>query len=183
MGDSAEDAWTSVWGLRPYHPYRIYGGEVNPDFVKAADGRLLDFKEGKGWAVASEIKEFQKALKSLDMPEPIVVAIIPGHAEKTSNAGCPLARVAQALAAADKRLKADIDLILRTKTIEKLATGGSRSINVHLESMKVTRRVPDATVIVLDDVVTSGNSMAAARQLLMDKAAKYVAGIALGQTV
>jgi predicted amidophosphoribosyltransferase len=183
MGDSPEDAWTSVWCLRPYHSYRIYGVELNPEFVKATDGRLLDFKEGKGWAVAAEIKEMQTALKSLEMSEPILVALVPGHEAKTTNAGCPLARVALALAASDKRLTADIDLIIRHTTIPKLATGGNRGIQVHLDSMRVTRRVPGATVIVLDDVVTTGNSMAASRQLLGEKAAKHVAGISLCQTV
>jgi predicted amidophosphoribosyltransferase len=182
MGDSASDAWTSVWCLRPYHPYRVFG-ELNPDFERATDGRLLDFKEGKGWAVAAEIAEVKKALVHLEMPEPIHIAIVPGHEAKASNSGCPLARVAHALAAGDARLHADVDLIVRTTTIEKLATGGDRSVETHLNSMRVTRRVPGVTVLVLDDVVTTGNSMAAARQLLSDKGAAYVAGIALCQTV
>jgi predicted amidophosphoribosyltransferase len=181
MGDSAEDAWTSVWGLRPYHPYWV-DGERNPE-VQAIDRRIFDFKEGKNWAVAAEIVEFQKALKSLDMPIPVLIALVPGHEAKPTNVGCPLARVAQALAVANPQLKADVDLVLRVKTIDKLAHGGYRGIEVHLNSLQVTRRVPGTTVLVLDDVVTSGNSMAAARQLLTEKAAKHVAGISLCQTV
>lgn len=184
MGDSAEDAWTSVWCLRPYHPYRLMGSK-NPDFQKATDGRLLDFKEGKQDAVAVEVEEFAKALGGLSLPSFALIGVIPGHTEKASNAGTPLARVAEALADRDLRLGRAVDLLVRTKTIEKLAAGGNRSLLVHLESMTVSRNVglSGLTIVLIDDVATTGNSIEAARKLLLAKGAKGVAGVALCQTV
>src|ERR1041385_1631179 len=83
MGDKPEDAWKSVWCLREYHPY--HGGN-NPAFSKATDGRLLDMKiDGKAYAITAEAADIEKALTSLNMPQPILVAIIPGHKAKPSN--------------------------------------------------------------------------------------------------
>lgn len=184
MGDSAEDAWATVWCLRPYHPYRVFG-ELNPEFERATDGRLLNFKEGKHDAVAVEIEAFADAISNLTLPRPTVIGVIPGHLAKPSNAGTPLARVAEALADRDKRLGLAVDLVTRTKDITKLASGGNRSIAVHLDSMRISPnvRLSGATVVLIDDVATTGNSIEAARRLLRAKGARQIAGIALCQTV
>jgi predicted amidophosphoribosyltransferase len=44
-------------------------------------------------------------------------------------------------------------------------------------------RVKGATVVVLDDTVTTGNSLLAARQLLSEAGADRVAAVALGRTL
>lgn len=76
------------------------------------------------------------------------------------------------------------DYLIRTKEIEKLAAGENRNIKVHLDSIDVNpdMNVADEVVLVVDDVTTSGNSLYACRDILMEHGAKRVALLALGQT-
>lgn len=70
------------------------------------------------------------------------------------------------------------------KKNRKLAAGGNRDIKVHLDSIGVNpdMSVADEVVLVVDDVTTSGNSLYACRDILMEHGAKRVALLALGQT-
>jgi predicted amidophosphoribosyltransferase len=182
----AEDpvtAWNGVFCLRDYNPYK-FGGSRNPSFVKATDGRLLDFKEGQDYAVKAETKEFAAGLEKLKLPKGTILVVVPGHEAKDSNAGRPLALVADALAQADGRYVARVDMLIRTQTIPKLAKGGNRSVQVHLNSMTVSNPalLKGKTVVVLDDTVTSEGSLTAARALLSQTGAA-VAAVGLGRTV
>ena len=77
------------------------------------------------------------------------------------------------------------DYLIRTKEIEKLATGGNRNIDVHLDSIAVDPgvSVTGEVILVVDDVTTSGNSLYASRDILLRNGASRVALLALGQTV
>jgi len=183
VSENPVSAWKGVYCLRDYNPYR-FGGSKNPKFVKATDGRLLDFKEGKDYAVKAETKEFAAGLEKLNLPKGTILAIVPGHEAKTSNAGTALARAAEALAKGDDRFVARVDTLIRTKSIPKLAKGGDRSVEVHLASMSVSNPglMKKQTVVVLDDTVTSEGSVTAARALL-EKVGATVAAVGLGRTV
>ena len=72
----------------------------------------------------------------------------------------------------------------RFYTIEKLASGGNRSLETHLESIKITDAniVTGKTVYLLDDVTTTGNSLYACKRILLEAGAKNVVMIALAKT-
>jgi hypothetical protein len=185
--DVSEDptaAWTTEYCLRPYNPYRV-GGAQNPAFVHALDGRLLDFKDGVDLAVKLETRAFLRALEQLEFPFRTLLVVVPGHDAKPSNEGAPLARVAHALAAIEARCLACPDALVRATPALKRAIGGSRSIQANVDSMRVTgpASVRGATIIILDDTVTTGNSIAAVRQLLVEAGARRVGAIALARTV
>ena len=182
MAEDPATAWTSVYCLRDYNPYRL-GGERNPSFVKACDGRLLDFKEGQDYAVKAETKEFATGLKALELPRGTILVIVPGHEARESNAGRPLARAAQALAA-DGLYEARVDTLIRAKTISKLAKGGDRSVQQQLATMSVTEpaALEGRTVVVFDDTVTTEGSLTAAKALISDAGAA-VAAVGLARTV
>jgi len=184
VSESPAVAWDAEYCLRPYNPYRLTEGK-NPAFSRILDGRLLDFKEGQAYAIAAETDVFREGLKQLSLPSHVILVIVPGHEARVTNVGRPLGCVAQNLAAADQRYTASVDTLIRTQTIPKLASHGHRSLDHHLASMTVTGATAliGATVVVLDDVVTTGHSIAAARRLLLVAGAKRVAAVALGRTV
>lgn len=76
------------------------------------------------------------------------------------------------------------DLLVRTRTVDKRATGGDRSLEVQLGSIEVSKpsRVRGKLVAVVDDVATTGTSLVAARRLLLEAGAGDVVQIALART-
>lgn len=177
-------AWSSVYCHRAYNPVWVMG-QRNPAFSKATDGRLLDLKDNLDHGVKNAAADFRTVLAKLSLPAGTILMLVPGHEAASSNAGSGLARVLAELASNDSRFVASPDSLIRTKTVDKKAKGGERSVQGHLQSIKV-RQPPDvkgATVVILDDTVTTGNSIEAARQLLVAAGAKAVAGIGLGRTV
>jgi hypothetical protein len=184
MAEDPQTAWTSVYCLRDYNPYRR-SGEPNPAFTKSTDGRLLDLKDNTERGVTAAVEDFQRGLAALDLPAGTILAVVPGHEANNSNAARPLARVVQALAALDRRFVPGIDTLIRTRTVQKKAGGGSRGIGVDLASISVRNspNLKDATVVVLDDTVTTGGSLMAARQLIKKAGAKKIAAVAIGRTV
>jgi predicted amidophosphoribosyltransferase len=111
--------------------------------------------------------------------------MIPGHKARDTNAGTPLARVVENLAKGDGRFVSSVETLIRFRDINKLASGGDRGVAVHLNSIRVQQppSVKGQTMVVLDDITTTGNSMDAARQLLTLAGAIRIGGIALGRTV
>ena len=61
---------------------------------------------------------------------------------------------------------------------------GDRSISKHLESIWVTNdsRIVSEEVLLIDDIVTTGNSLTACKKLLLDRGAADVVCLALGVT-
>lgn len=184
MAEDPQTAWTGVYCLRDYNPYK-FRGDVNPAFKKATDGRLLDLKDNLDRGVKVAAEDFRKGLDALDPPKGTIIVIVPGHEAKNSNEGRPLARAAQALAALDKRYVASVDTLIRTRTVPKKAAGGSRDRSVDLNSITVmsSGKLKGATVVVLDDTATTGGSLMAARELLKAAGAKKIAAVAIGRTV
>jgi hypothetical protein len=182
--EQPEAAWASVYCCRPYHACWIFGLR-NPAFDKSTDGRLLDFKDGQEHAISAETAEFSKSLSQLELQARVLLAMIPGHKARDTNAGTPLARVVENLAKGDGRFVSSFETLIRFRDINKLASGGDRGVAVHLNSIRVQQppSVKGQTMVVLDDITTTGNSMDAARQLLTLAGAIRIGGIALGRTV
>ncbi len=111
----------------------------------------------------------------------IAVAVVPGHDPAKADSG--IRRVACKVAAEHKR----IDLttaIVRTHRIQPLHRGGDRSEEVMKASLAVRHAelIRGKTIVVLDDVTTSGTSLTVCRGLLMASGAERVKLLALGKT-
>lgn len=76
------------------------------------------------------------------------------------------------------------DCLVRWKSREKSSYGGERNIQSHVQTMKVFQRekIVGKHVLLLDDVTTSGSSLRAGEQLLLEAGALYVTKLALGKT-
>jgi len=186
MADSEDPAtaWTGVYFLRDYNPYR-FQGQRNPAFKKATDGRLLDLKDNLDHGVTAAAEDFKAGLDKLNLPAGTILVIVPGHEAMESNEERALARAAHALAQLDRRYVASVDSLIRTKTVPKKTDGGSRDIDVDLNSIVVrnSSSLKGKVVVALDDTTTTGGSLTAARQLLDRAGAKKVAAVAIGRTV
>ena len=170
--EGIEDFFDQLAWLGDYHPYR---GGRNPNF-NVFSGKVLDLKDGKEIG----IEHFRAALEEIVLPG-VTVAVVPSHDPANTTGG--LRTMAQRLAGAC-RIDAT-GCLVRTKKIDKLATGGDRSVEVHLGSIQIrdARLIKGKDVLLLDDVTTSGNSLEACRRLLMDAGAARVQRLAIGKTV
>ena len=175
--------------ITSYFPYWVKdenGNKIrNPRWTKEC-GFILDIKENgqkcnnaKNWALPQLLEVIRKKVVA---PARInVVCIVPGHvANSVSPALVDLSRTMAA------RLQAIAypTLVQRIHTIEKLAYGANRAEHVHYQSMQVSDpgAVQGQTVLLIDDVRTTGNSMKVASMLLEQAGARVVHRIAIGQT-
>lgn len=73
----------------------------------------------------------------------------------------------------------------RTKSIDKLAWGGRRDKQIHLETISAVENmdITDNIILLMDDVTTTGNSLYACKEILMEKGAKQVEMFALGKAI
>ena len=137
--------------------------------------KILDLKDGKSSAV-----NYFYTLLDEEICQGVAICVVPPHSPQSVDSGMMM--LGRKLAAHGR---IDMtDYLIRTKEIEKLAAGGNRNIKVHLDSIDVNPDmcVADEVVLVVDDVTTSGNSLYACRDILMEHGAKRVALLALGQT-
>ena len=88
------------------------------------------------------------------------------------------------------RLKGDLKYtnththLRRIYDVEKSATGGNRSLQHNLDSIRVMEpeKIRGNTIFLLDDITSTGSSLLACKQLLLQAGASKVVMIAIGQT-
>lgn len=175
--------------LGQYRPLTIKqdGERVrNPKFDQHSQ-HILNIKDpNKGWfkgsvqycsnlviAHAATMTGFAKAQ----------IIIVPSSEKGKVSQG--LERIARNLCSADNRFVYTPGALVRTKTIDKLARGGDRSLHIHLESLEYKRRDQEIrTKIVFDDVCTSSHSLSGAisvmQQVLLDQVEAHA--LVLGKT-
>ena len=73
----------------------------------------------------------------------------------------------------------------RSRSINKLATWGSRDLSVHMQSIDTVEDmdISGDIVLLMDDVTTTGNSLYACREILLNRGAVNVEMFALGKAI
>lgn len=140
-------------------------------------GRILDVKEKKERGISYFFQQLDD-----EICENVSICVVPSHTKgETNESG--IAELARRLAQNNRIDK--VNYLIRNKTIDKLAYGGSRDIRVQLESIGVNpdMKVEGDVVLIVDDVTTSGASLEACRNILLEHGAQRVAMLALGQSV
>ena len=114
------------------------------------------------------------------LPKGVSICVVPSCTEGNFDTG--LARLGKRLA--DNGRVDKVCFLERVRSIPKLSTGGVRSKAVHFRTIKPLDglSVKGDTVVLLDDVATTGNSMTACRDILMRCGAREVKMIVLGMT-
>ena len=172
--DLSENGQVVLCGF--YHRY------WNPDKTRnqAFDmfsGRILDLKDKKERGISYFFQQLDD-----EICKDVTICVVPSHTEcDTNDSG--IAELARRLANNGRIDKTDY--ILRKKTIDKLAYGGSRDIRVQLDSLGVNEdmQIEGDVVLIVDDVTTSGASLEACKEILLKNGARRVAMLALGQSV
>lgn len=163
-----------ILSIGEYKPYRIHG-ERNPlfdDFSK----KILDVKDSKEFAL-----EYFFTILDRNISKGVSLCVVPSHDPQNTESG--MGWIAQKLAQ-NGRVDATSCLVRKSKIL-KLAHGGNRSKEVHLNSIDVNYRhiVKNKLVLLLDDVTTSNNSLLACKELLLrDGGASIVQCFALAKT-
>ncbi|MCE4566043.1 hypothetical protein INQ51_17115 [Maribellus sp. CM-23] len=156
-----------------YHPYRGGNNEKFDEFSK----KILRFKDDYDWAV----EYFFERLKNYFEDSIDAIMVIPSHDPDRKKTG--IKDLAEKLADYNG-WKNCCECLVRYKKIEKLAQGGDRSISNHKESMKFVKKtnLDNKTVLLIDDVTTTGNSLRAGKKVLLESGIKKVILFAIAQT-
>jgi hypothetical protein len=157
------------WGL-----HKAQGGDSST--YPTHSGRILDLKDRK----ERGIRFFFDLVEPLVRPD-VAVVIVPSHDPSKTVSG--IRELAQRICIDDPRIDAT-EVLVREKKAEKLAHGGNRAVENHLKTIgvKSPQLIRGRKVLLLDDVVSTGNSLRACRQMLLGAGARAVHCAALGRT-
>lgn len=144
---------------------------------------ILALQEYKPPGIPSAVEHFFGELdKFLAHTFPIV--LIPSHDPEYDHqsASSGLFQLVQRLTT-NKRINAASCLVRHTK-VKESSSWGDRTVEKHLNSIKVMHQplIENRSVLLVDDIATTGNSMRACKKLLMDHGASGVVCLTLGLT-
>lgn len=116
-----------------------------------------------------------------DVCKGITICVVPSSDSSKQATG--IGMLAEMLA---QNGRVDRAYFLRRNTdIDKLASGGRRDMQIHLQSISTVQEI-DITgeiVLLMDDVTTTGNYLYACREILIKFGAEHVAMFALGKAI
>lgn len=162
-----------------YNPYR---GGNNNKFRSDKDGDILKLKNNNRNIIEKYSKLLDSKLNGISNDlNNIVIISIPSSRVGNENG---ITMVAKNIAKTNRFID-NSSKLMRFSNIEKLATGGDRSKYVHINSIKYENNDIDLSnkiIILIDDVITTGNSLIASREILMRLGAKYILGLGICKT-
>jgi len=167
------DKLPQLYSLGFYHPKYSYdkNGSIENDYFNEFSDRILAVKN---WDYTA-ILYFRDILLKLIEDEEIAIATVPAHTPFELNSG--IRDLAGYLVKSKKNY---IDAVQCLKRFEQVAqssqTRGCRSKQAHLKSIRVIDRqsLENKNVILIDDVLTTGSSVNACKELLQEAGAKEV---------
>jgi len=171
-----------IWCIDEYHPF--CRGITPNDFDKA----IMNIKdyEADDWKVRNQKKAENFFLNKLediidtDYQSDIVVCYIPpSKANAKSHIGNIASRLCNRLGLID-----GTDCLVRTHTINQAHISGDRSAGRQKNSLAIKNKhlLKNASVLLLDDVITSGNSMRDVMDMLINAGASEIIGLGMGIT-
>lgn len=157
--------------LNSYHPY---DGGNNPNFDKFS-GLILDLKQNN----PNAITYFYNELKNILNTNFTIVAVPPSSPKKISQFDQIIPKLV-----ISNNIVNGLNCLIRTKPIKKLAFGGCRDKGIHLKSICLQNQelIKNQNVLIIDDVRTSGKSLDACEEILMNAKPKLIAKLSLGLT-
>ncbi len=157
---------------RPYH--RGFNG---------TSALVLDFKNGQVFALNYFVNLINSNFEH-KWENCCCVAVPSSDARKTST---PVHDLIKQWVSLRPCLEDGSAVLVRSRSIPKLAKGGNRNMEVHLNSIRINRKcgidVSGKNVLLVDDVITTGNSVLACASILKDAGARNVFILTMAKTV
>ena len=173
----------SIMHLYDYHPWN------NPPLVDYVTFKIKNLKENtlqphraRGYSVEFFVNALRASIVPISNLNNMAGCIVP-----KSNAGelsigmiNVLIKMAQEIGFSNS-----VNLLERVTSVQSAHTGGPRSIKIHKDSIRVVNveQVYQKNVFLFDDVTTTGSSLKACKELLLEAGANQVFMIAFGKTV
>jgi predicted amidophosphoribosyltransferase len=165
----------AIYGdYKPWTAHKEAGGDWST--FDEHSRRILTLKEGNG----ASARYFADMIEP-ELADGTVIVTVPSH--DPASPGTGLKTLAGHLAKNGGRIDGS-GCLVRTKKIEKLAHGGDRSQEIHLQSIVVknVNLIKGKNILLLDDVTKTGNSLEACTLLLLEAGARSVQRATIGKT-
>lgn len=160
-----------------YHKYWLdrERGIKNPLF-DVFSGKILDLKQGKNEAI-----NYFYNLINVEICEGVTICVVPSSDSEKTESG--IGMLGERLAENNRKNK--VYFLRRIHTIDKLAYGGRRDKEIHMETISTLNEmdVTGEIILLMDDVTTTGNSLYACKDILLQNGAKTVKMFALGKAI
>ncbi len=174
------ESWNNTGEIVVYSNYHKYWldkeRKIKNPLFDVFSGKILDLKEGK----TSAVKYFYNLLDA-EICKGVTICVVPSSDSSKLTTG--IGMLAEMLAQNGRVDKAYF--LRRNKDIDKLALGGRRDKQVHMQSISTVQEI-DITgdiVLLMDDVTTTGNSLYACKEILTQAGAEHVEMFALGKAI
>lgn len=174
------EAWNGTGDIVVYSNYHKYWldreRKIKNPLFDVFSGKILDLKEGKSAA----IRYFYNLLNE-EICKDVTICVVPSSDANKKITGMTM--LGEMLA--DNERKNKVYYLNRGKSIDKLAMGGCRDKEVHLRSIEVLEDmdITGEIVLLMDDVTTTGNSLYACKEILINHGAERVEMFALGKAI
>lgn len=174
------EKWNGTGEIVVYSNYHKYWldreRKIKNPLFDVFSGKILDLKEGKSGAI-----HYFYHLLDQEICEGVTICVVPSSNAEKKITG--MTRLGELLAQ-NRRIN-KVYFLSREKSIEKLAMGGARGKEVHMQSIRTMQDVEivDDIVLLMDDVTTTGNSLYACKELLKQRGAGSVEMFALGKAI
>lgn len=175
------ESWNDTNEIVIYSNYHKYWldrehGIKNPLF-DVFSGKILDLKEGKLGAI-----RYFYNLITTEICNDVTICVVPSSDEHKKQTGMTM--LGEMLAQDGNRIN-KVYYLQRTTSIDKLAMGGNRNKQVHLNSITTLDEmdIQGDVVLLMDDVTTTGNSLYVCKEILLSRGASKVEMFALGRAI
>ncbi len=147
---------------------------------------IIQFKKLNVEKIEKFIEVFNNWFSRQEVSGSYLLCKVPPHEPQDRNSwfsDTSLDKMIKQLAKSNRRIRDGSDVLIRTKEIERLSMSGKRETSVHAESIAVDGDVTSEKIILLDDILTSGNSLIVCKRKLLEAGALIVHCFVLGRTV
>ena len=165
----------NIMALYRYYPYSK-GGERNPNFDRNC-GKALDLKHYRQRAINNLVNELNELV-----PKKTVICVVPSSKKGTGEKS-GIGMVAYRLS--KKGRIRGLNCIERIESIRMVSIGGTRGPLIHETTINVKNEFifQNKEIWLLDDIVTTGNTLKVCAKKLIGKGALKVQCLAVAATV
>lgn len=120
-------------------------------------------------------------LLDMEINKDVTICVVPSSNADAKESG--IGMLGEMLASNGRKDR--VYFLRRIKSIDKLAAGGGRDREIHMRTISTLQDIDikGDIVLLMDDVTTTGNSLYACREILLEKGAEEVEMFALGKAI